>query len=188
MLRFGGRDQAIQEVAQGGRGLSGLHRGPGPGQGRCKITLVLAPPSGPSAGRSPRETRVREQPIITHRGDGQFQCAVDAGRGVEGIQFVGEGHSTATRVRRFGHVGRDLVGQGEQSGGDNEILSRSVNELNLSVRARKALALLNIQTLGDVVLKTEAELMGVKNFGMTSLLEIKEKLTEMGLGLRTLDS
>jgi DNA-directed RNA polymerase subunit alpha len=71
--------------------------------------------------------------------------------------------------------------------GDNEMLARSVNELQLSVRARKALALLNIQTIGDLCLRTEAELMGVKNFGMTSLLEIKEKLAEMGLSLRKLE-
>ncbi|MEQ9454167.1 MAG: DNA-directed RNA polymerase subunit alpha C-terminal domain-containing protein [Phycisphaeraceae bacterium] len=75
-----------------------------------------------------------------------------------------------------------------EQGGDNELLSKSVNELNLSVRARKALALLNVQSIGDLAMKTEAELMGVKNFGMTSLIEIKEKLTEAGLGLRALDS
>ena len=38
-----------------------------------------------------------------------------------------------------------------------------------------------------LVMKTEAELMGVKNFGMTSLVEIKERLTDMGMGLRTLE-
>lgn len=70
---------------------------------------------------------------------------------------------------------------------DQEKLNRSVNELNLSVRARKALALLNVTSVGDLVMKTEAELMGVKNFGMTSLLEIKQKLNDMGMGLRTLD-
>ena len=37
-------------------------------------------------------------------------------------------------------------------------------------------------------MRTEAELMGVKNFGMTSLLELKEKLVEMGLSLRKLES
>lgn len=72
--------------------------------------------------------------------------------------------------------------------GDSSMLAKSVNELTLSVRARKALALLNVATLGDLCMKTEAELMGVKNFGMTSLVEIKEKLVEMGLNLRTLDS
>jgi len=70
--------------------------------------------------------------------------------------------------------------------GDDEVLSRSVNELQLSVRARKALALLNVHTIGDLAMKTEAELMGVKNFGMTSLLEIKQKLNEMGVNLREL--
>jgi len=72
--------------------------------------------------------------------------------------------------------------------GQQENLDRSVNELNLSVRARKALALLNIQTIGDLCMRTEAELMGVKNFGMTSLLEIKEKLTEVGMSLRELEA
>jgi DNA-directed RNA polymerase subunit alpha len=73
------------------------------------------------------------------------------------------------------------------TGGDDSTLNRSVGELNLSVRARKALALLNVNTIGDLVTKTEAELMGVKNFGMTSLLEIKDKLADMGMGLRKLE-
>jgi len=69
----------------------------------------------------------------------------------------------------------------------NENLSQSVSELQLSVRARKALALLNIQMIGDLCARTEAELLGVKNFGMTSLLEIKEKLADAGLSLRKLE-
>lgn len=69
-----------------------------------------------------------------------------------------------------------------------ETFHKPVGDLNLSVRARKALALLNITTIGDLCMRTEAELMGVKNFGTTSLTEIKEKLTEMGLGLRSLES
>lgn len=74
-----------------------------------------------------------------------------------------------------------------EGGSDDEALSRNVAELNLSVRARKALSLLNVQTLGDLCLRTEAELMGVKNFGMTSLLEIKSRLADIGLSLRKLD-
>ncbi len=73
------------------------------------------------------------------------------------------------------------------SGSDQEFFSHSVAELQLSVRARKALALLNIQTIGELCMRTEAELMGVKNFGMTSLLEIKERLAEGKLSLRTLE-
>jgi DNA-directed RNA polymerase subunit alpha len=76
----------------------------------------------------------------------------------------------------------------QETGGDDEVLSKPVTELDLSVRARKALSLLNVQTIGDLAMKTEAELMGVKNFGMTSLLEIKEKLGEMGVNLRQLES
>ncbi len=71
---------------------------------------------------------------------------------------------------------------------NEEMLSRPVNDLALSVRSRKALSLLSISTIGDLCFRTEAELMGVKNFGTTSLLEIKEKLSELGLGLRTLDA
>lgn len=74
-----------------------------------------------------------------------------------------------------------------EAGDDNGMLDKSVNELNLSVRARKALALLGVTSIGDLVMKTEAELMGVKNFGMTSLVEIRERLTDMGMGLRTLE-
>lgn len=84
-------------------------------------------------------------------------------------------------------VKQQVYQQLTDTGGDQEELLKNVNELNLSVRARKALALLGVQTVGDLAMKTEAELMGVKNFGMTSLLEIKEKLAEKGLTLRTLE-
>lgn len=67
------------------------------------------------------------------------------------------------------------------------VLNKPISALDLSVRARKALQMLNIQTIGDLATRTEAELMGVKNFGATSLDEIKEKLGNFSLGLRTLD-
>lgn len=74
------------------------------------------------------------------------------------------------------------------SGGDAAQLGRPIADLELSVRSRKALSLLGVQSIGDLVMKTEAELMGVKNFGSTSLDEIKIRLTEFGLALRTLDA
>ena len=67
-------------------------------------------------------------------------------------------------------------------------LNKSVSELNLSVRARKALQLLNIHSLGDLVTHTEAELLGVKNFGATSLTEVRAKLQDYGLSLRKIDA
>lgn len=77
--------------------------------------------------------------------------------------------------------------QTEDADTNAEMFSRSVNELQLSVRARKALSLLNIQTIGDLIARTDAELMGVKNFGLTSLMEIKAKLGQAGLSLRKLE-
>jgi DNA-directed RNA polymerase subunit alpha len=67
------------------------------------------------------------------------------------------------------------------------ILNKQVNELELSVRSRKALQRLGVSSVGELATRTEAELLGVKNFGQTSLQEIKERLTELGLGLRKLD-
>jgi len=66
------------------------------------------------------------------------------------------------------------------------VLNKPISVLDLSVRARKALNMLNIQSIGDLATRTEAELMGVKNFGQTSLEEIKEKLGDHNLELRTL--
>lgn len=62
-----------------------------------------------------------------------------------------------------------------------------VDDLQLSVRARKCLRKLDIRTLADLISHTEAELLGCKNFGVTSLNEIKKALTDLGLSLRKLD-
>jgi DNA-directed RNA polymerase subunit alpha len=70
---------------------------------------------------------------------------------------------------------------------EESFLNKSVDELQLSVRARKCLQGLNLRTLGDLVQKTEAELLGVKNFGVTSLNEIKKAIGDLGLSLRKLD-
>ena len=67
------------------------------------------------------------------------------------------------------------------------ILSKSVEDLQLSVRAKKCIQKLNIHTLKDLTQKTEAELLGVKNFGVTSLNEIKKALGDLGFSLRTID-
>jgi len=65
----------------------------------------------------------------------------------------------------------------------NKNLLRSVNELELSVRAANCLKNANIRTIADLVQKTEADMLRTKNFGKKSLNEIKEILTEMGLSL-----
>jgi DNA-directed RNA polymerase subunit alpha len=68
-----------------------------------------------------------------------------------------------------------------------EILAKSVVDMELSVRSRKALQRLNINTLGELASRTEDELLGCKNFGQTSLNEIKQQLATFGMGLRKLE-
>jgi len=63
----------------------------------------------------------------------------------------------------------------------NEVLNRSVEELELSVRSYNCLKNANIQTIGDLVQKTEAEMLRTKNFGRKSLNEIKEILAGLNL-------
>lgn len=61
-----------------------------------------------------------------------------------------------------------------------------VAELELSVRSRKAIQRLGITTIGELAQQSEAELMTIKNFGQTSLNEIKRQLARFGLSLRQL--
>jgi len=63
----------------------------------------------------------------------------------------------------------------------NEHLFKSVDELELSVRSANCLKHANIKLIGELVQKTESEILATKNFGRKSLNEIKEILTEMGL-------
>lgn len=65
----------------------------------------------------------------------------------------------------------------------NENLNKSINELELSVRAANCLRNANIRTIGDLVQRSESEMLKTKNFGRKSLNEIKQILSEMGLSL-----
>jgi len=73
------------------------------------------------------------------------------------------------------------------AGREEGLMNKSVDDLQLSVRARKCLQKLNICTIGELTCRTEAELLGVKNFGVTSLNEIKKALGNLELSLRNLD-
>ncbi|KKN37662.1 hypothetical protein LCGC14_0761430 [marine sediment metagenome] len=74
-------------------------------------------------------------------------------------------------------------GQGEVDERLNEILSRTVDELPFSVRVANRLYLDNIEYVGELVQKTESQMLNTKNFGRMSLKEVKEILAEMGLSL-----
>ena len=72
----------------------------------------------------------------------------------------------------------------EPSADEQEIYGLPITELNLSVRARKCTSKLGIATIGDLARRTAEDLLECKNFGVTSLNEVREKLGERGLKLR----
>lgn len=80
--------------------------------------------------------------------------------------------------------GLGFLHQPDLSPQEQALMSRSVSELNLSVRARKCMARLGITTLGELVQRTPDELLATKNFGVTSLNEIRQQLVEVGIKLR----
>jgi len=67
--------------------------------------------------------------------------------------------------------------------GTRDVLRESTDELELSVRCRRCLEALGIRSIGDLVAKTKEELLATRNFGRTSLSEIREKLAARGLAL-----
>lgn len=75
-------------------------------------------------------------------------------------------------------------GPSAPSGAEQAMLNKPIDDLQLSVRSKKCLQKLNVNTLGDLMNYTEQQLMSVKNFGSVSLKEVKDKLTAMGLSLR----
>lgn len=77
----------------------------------------------------------------------------------------------------------EQVEEEEEAGVPNEILYKSIDELDLSVRALNCLKNANINLIGELVQKTESELLKTRNFGRKSLNEIKNVLTQMGLNL-----
>ena len=77
----------------------------------------------------------------------------------------------------------------EENAALKKLLNMSVNEIELSVRAANCLNNANITSVGQLAMKSEAEMLKYRNFGKKSLNEIKDKLVELGLGLgMTFDS
>ncbi|NNJ24135.1 DNA-directed RNA polymerase subunit alpha C-terminal domain-containing protein [Alienimonas chondri] len=89
---------------------------------------------------------------------------------------AGGGHGGAPKLSPF--VSDDI------SPAERAKLERPVSDLNLSVRARKCLTRLGIVTMGELVSRTPDDLMSVRNFGVTSLNEIRQKLVDFDLKLR----
>ncbi|MGE3313762.1 MAG: DNA-directed RNA polymerase subunit alpha C-terminal domain-containing protein [Planctomycetaceae bacterium] len=67
---------------------------------------------------------------------------------------------------------------------EQAVLSKPISDLNLSVRARKCMARLGLTTVGELMQRSADDLLSSRNFGVTSLNEVRAKLTEIGLKLR----
>lgn len=85
----------------------------------------------------------------------------------------------ATEKPRYDHYEPETISPDEQA-----LLNRPIADLNLSVRARKCMIRLGVTTIGELVRHTGDELLECKNFGVTSLNEVREKLTTHGIKLR----
>ncbi|MFK7778524.1 MAG: DNA-directed RNA polymerase subunit alpha C-terminal domain-containing protein [Gimesia sp.] len=91
------------------------------------------------------------------------------------------------------HIGQNLHEALGQDGGyaalppelaDNPVTEKPISDLGLSVRSRKCMSRLGIGTMGELLRRSPDELLASRNFGVTSLNEIREKLGEMSLKLR----
>ena len=81
----------------------------------------------------------------------------------------------------------DLFSDGLIDGVNEGVLATPLEQVELLVRTRKALESLDVNTLGDLADKTEAELLACRNFGQTSLDAVRQCLSEYGLELREPD-
>jgi DNA-directed RNA polymerase subunit alpha len=94
----------------------------------------------------------------------------------------------AQKGLRLGMGKMDIERLGQQAGAapnvPEEVMKKPISDLELSVRSRKCMERLAIETVGDLMQKTEAELLAAKNFGQTSLNEVKQRLEEFGLRLK----
>lgn len=83
-----------------------------------------------------------------------------------------------------GGVPEPVMDLSTMSADEQAMLERPISDLNLSVRARKCMARLGLTLIGELLRKSGDDLLECKNFGVTSLNEVREKLTSMGMKLR----
>jgi DNA-directed RNA polymerase subunit alpha len=123
-------------------------------------------------------TRVSEAQLLSSKNFGETSLneikEMMASKGLRLGQSLEEGAQNEMRFRP-----QQPLSEQEQA-----VLNKPVSDLNLSVRARKCMNRLGINSLGDLIQRTADELLESKNFGQTSLAEVREKLQQHGLTLR----
>jgi DNA-directed RNA polymerase subunit alpha len=124
-------------------------------------------------------TRVTEQQLLASKNFGETSLQelreIMSAKGLRIGQSLEQGVQYEPRPR---HHHQALTAE------EQAVMNKPVMDLNLSVRARKCMNKLNIGTVGELVSRTADELLEAKNFGMTSLNEVRDKLAAMGLKLR----
>jgi DNA-directed RNA polymerase subunit alpha len=122
-------------------------------------------------------TRCTEQELLSSKNFGETSLIeireILRSKGLELGQFAHE-KSEPEPVLDFEHMSPD----------EQALLERPIADLNLSVRARKCMVRLGISSIGELIRKTGDDLLECKNFGVTSLNEVREKLDQHGLKLR----
>jgi DNA-directed RNA polymerase subunit alpha len=122
-------------------------------------------------------TRVNEQQLLSSKNFGETSLSeIKEMMATKGLR-LGQSLEEGAQDLRF----RPQQQLSEQ---EQAVLNKPVSDLNLSVRARKCMNRLGINTLGDLIQRTADELLESKNFGMTSLSEVREKLGQYNLTLR----
>jgi DNA-directed RNA polymerase subunit alpha len=121
-------------------------------------------------------TRISEQELLSGKNFGE--TSLNEVRELMRTHALTIGQNLHEKGREPTLTYRDMSPQEQQ------LLGTAVAELNLSVRSRKCMARLGIISLSELVQRTPDELLSAKNFGVTSLNEIRAKLTELGLKLR----
>jgi DNA-directed RNA polymerase subunit alpha len=123
-------------------------------------------------------TRVTEQQLLSSKNFGETSLQeikeMLNSKGLRLGQSIQEGGLPEVRYRPSQPVTEEQAA----------VLNKPVSDLNLSVRARKCMNRLGINTFGDLIQRSSEELMEAKNFGQTSLQEVKDKLVQYGLRLR----
>jgi DNA-directed RNA polymerase subunit alpha len=121
--------------------------------------------------------RVTEPELLSYKNFGETSLAeikqMLASKGLRLGQMLEEGPAL------------DIPEEEEQGPAGNEgLLATPLSQIEFSVRSRRALENLGVNSLGDLAAKTEAELLACRNFGQTSLNEVTQRLAEYGLRLR----
>ncbi|MEQ1824992.1 MAG: DNA-directed RNA polymerase subunit alpha C-terminal domain-containing protein [Pirellula sp.] len=122
-------------------------------------------------------TRVSEQTLLSSKNFGETSL----------VEIRDMLTARGLSLGQFAHEKRDVEPPLDISGMSPDqqmLLDRPISELNLSVRARKCMVRLQLNTIGELIRKTGDDLLECKNFGVTSLTEVREKLTLMSLKLR----